>query len=150
MFGLGPTNIRGKTPVIPPVTPSLSNAMLVIPDFPDRCQTLYTNRNDSNDANFLLVNVGLFFLFAESRYQTQDDSLKEDYKAYYHLCQTNIEVTLTNLRLLWPARMESVEALLLGVSNSIYSTTLSTIEHICAFFHFKLWLINVDARLCMQ
>ena len=77
---------------------------------------MYFATEEYSDATFIVVNGGLFYVFSEYSYTVKDDETRENYRKYLKLCHVNLETALANLSLLMPARMESVEALTLGVS----------------------------------
>lgn len=61
----------------------------------------------------------------EFGFYEKDPILRDDYNRFTRLCKDNLEVALANLNILMSATMESIEALILGVSIYSCITTLS-------------------------
>lgn len=81
---------------------------------------MYFATEEYSDATFIVVNGGLFYIFSEYSYTVKDEETRDNYRKYLKLCHANLETALANLSLLMPARMESIEALTLGVSSSAF------------------------------
>lgn len=78
------------------------------------CLRVYFSK-DFSAADFIIANSALLQLFTEQSEEVSDNA---ESIRYAHLCRTNVETALLNLPLHLPATMDSISALLLGVSNS--------------------------------
>lgn len=112
----------------------MSCTFITVEDFVDSCQKVYFATEDYTIAIFIIVNAGLYYLFQEKA--TINDSKKEEFLRYHHLCRGNLETALTNLPLLLPPTKEMVEALLLGVSrnndlDNMHGWLIGTLGHVC-------------------
>lgn len=101
-----PTALQGFCPFIP------ADRLI------EKCKEVYFATEEYSDATFIVVNGGLFYVFSEYSYTVKDEETRESYRKYLKLCHANLETALANLSLLMPARMESIEALTLGVRFS--------------------------------
>ena len=79
---------------------------------------MYFRTEDYTCCTYLIVNGGLFYLFQELSYTTDNQELRAKYTEYSEICQTNVETALANLPMFLPAHCETIEALHLGVSPS--------------------------------
>lgn len=77
---------------------------------------VYFPTDDFTQAQFTIVNLGLYNLFMERAVLTAEDALREEYLTYARTCQANIETSLATLPLFLSPRVENVQALILGVS----------------------------------
>lgn len=80
--------------------------------FTDICRKLYFAVEDYTDIDFILANGFLSYMFSEHLVT----SGRQDYREYRQLCQRNLHDSLLRLPLLLPASMETIAALVLGVS----------------------------------
>ena len=80
--------------------------------FPETCLAAYM-ADDYNAANFIIVNVGLHFLFCAYGYMFADK--QEEYLGLSRLCGMNIETALSSLPLHLPASHDVIMALSIGV-----------------------------------
>lgn len=92
---------------------------MTIDEFTDKCQKVYFSIEDFSDATYILVNAGLYYIFLEQAFDVEDLPLKQQYQNFQRLCQVNLETGLSRLPLFLPGRAESIQALLLGVSDKI-------------------------------
>lgn len=92
---------------------------MTIDEFTDKCQKVYFSIEDFSDATYILVNAGLYYIFIEQAFGADDLPLKQQYQSFQRLCQINLETALSRLPLFLPGRAESIQALLLGVSDDI-------------------------------
>ncbi|KAL7768442.1 hypothetical protein ACKLNR_002743 [Fusarium oxysporum f. sp. zingiberi] len=100
------------------------------PDFDDST----SRRGNLRAADFIIVNVGLYYIFLECSFITSDDATRNEYRTHARLCQCNLETALSNLSLILPRTYEVVEALLLG---AMYASEVSRTS--------LAWLLNSTA-----
>jgi len=101
----------------PPVTFTLICTFIAVDDFTECCRKVFFATEDFSLSTFIVVNAGLFYLFHEKSLQAEEPRKSELFRDHL-LCRDNIETALMNLPLLMPARMDTIEALLLGVSGT--------------------------------
>lgn len=87
-----------------------------ISDFSNLCRMVYFPTDDFSDSAFIIVNAGLYYLFLEQHTLTDNEAVKEEFLSYLHTCRVNLETALANVSLFMSAKVETVQALLLGVS----------------------------------
>lgn len=80
------------------------------------CRLVYFPSDDYSDANFTIVNAGLYNLFMEQQVLAQDPIHREEYDTYMKLCRANLETCLANMPLFLSPKTENVMALHMGVS----------------------------------
>ncbi|KLU88543.1 fungal specific transcription factor domain-containing protein [Magnaporthiopsis poae ATCC 64411] len=108
-------------------------------EFVEMCRNVYFNADDFTEATFIIVNAGLYHIFAEESYATDNPSLRQEYQGYEELCQENLEAAFARLPLCLPATPQNIKALLIG--------TVHTIGHNCR--PALAWnLITTAARMC--
>lgn len=78
-----------------------------VKDFSNLCSQIYFPTEDFSDAVFIIVNIGLYYLFLEF--------LPDGHDLYIHTTRVNMETALANINLFMPTTVENVQALLLGV-----------------------------------
>jgi hypothetical protein len=88
--------------------------------FAHTCQNVYFPTNEYSIATWIVVNVGLFYLFRDldKRYLTQVGTTRQEAKAYVDLCTANALTCIQNLRLCLDATIDNVEGLALAASHS--------------------------------
>lgn len=101
----------------PPVTLTFLCCFLTVDEVIEFCQKIYFATEKFNLATFIIVNGVLHYLFNEKALVQQDANVKAEYIKYGTICKENLEMALANLNLFMPARMENIQALLLGVSR---------------------------------
>lgn len=77
---------------------------------------MYFPTEDFSQATFAIVNSGLYNLFMEEYSLTEDSAKRAEYQGYALMAQANLETYLANLPLFLSAKVENVQALVLGVS----------------------------------
>lgn len=95
---------------------------MAVENFAEACRRVYFALEDFSHANFIIVNMGLYYLFQEKAVVaggSGDAAGADRYTGYYRLCRDNLETGLANLRFFLGASMENIEALLLGASYAI-------------------------------
>ncbi|KAI3400730.1 hypothetical protein diail_1939 [Diaporthe ilicicola] len=95
---------------------------MAVENFAEACRRVYFALEDFSHANFIIVNMGLYYLFQEKAVMAGaagDGAARDRYAGYYELCRDNLETGLANLRFFLGASMETIEALLLGASYAI-------------------------------
>lgn len=79
---------------------------------------VYFPTEDFTDATFIIVNVGLYYLFLEQHALTIDNkALKDEFASHLHTSRVNLETGLANMSLFMSIKIETVQALLMGVSD---------------------------------
>ncbi|KPM43761.1 hypothetical protein AK830_g2735 [Neonectria ditissima] len=101
----------------PPVAFITSCSFINIKYFIECCRKVYFATEDYSIAIFVIVNVGLYYLFQEK--SVEDQSQLGQYLEYHHLCRDNLETALSSWPLLHLPNKEMIEALLLGTIYSI-------------------------------
>ncbi|OHX01015.1 fungal specific transcription factor domain-containing protein, partial [Colletotrichum incanum] len=108
--------------VSPPSIFSLACSFLDVDDLAELCRRVYFCTDNFADTTFIIVNGALFYLFMEQAYLAPDATAREEFERYQHMCQNNLETALACLPLMLPAKIESIEALLLA---AVYSVDVS-------------------------
>ncbi|RSL95977.1 hypothetical protein CDV31_013675 [Fusarium ambrosium] len=90
-----------------------------ISDFSNLCRMVYFPTDDFSDSAFIIVNAGLYYLFLEQHTLTDNEVVKEEFVSYLHTCRVNLETALANVSLFMSAKVETVQALLLGTLYAI-------------------------------
>ncbi|KZL66005.1 fungal specific transcription factor domain-containing protein [Colletotrichum tofieldiae] len=108
--------------VSPPSIFSLACSFLDVDDLAELCRRVYFCTDNFADTTFIIVNGALFYLFMEQAYLAPDATAREEFEKYQHMCQNNLETALACLPLMLPAKIESIEALLLA---AVYSVDVS-------------------------
>ncbi|KAJ4026906.1 hypothetical protein NW752_001865 [Fusarium irregulare] len=86
-----------------------------ISDFSNLCRMVYFPTEDFTDATFIIVNVGLYYLFLEQHALTMDNkALKDEFASHLHTSRVNLETGLANMSLFMSIKIETVQALLMG------------------------------------
>ncbi|KAG5766964.1 hypothetical protein H9Q72_004974 [Fusarium xylarioides] len=102
-----------------------------VKDFSNLCRQVYFPIEDFSDAVFIIVNIGLYYLFLEC--------LPEGHNSYLHTVRINLETALANINLFMPTTIENIQALLLG---SFYATDVCRPS--------VAWQLNTAATLMCQ
>ncbi|EGU73781.1 hypothetical protein FOXB_15689 [Fusarium oxysporum f. sp. conglutinans Fo5176] len=105
-----------------------------IESFTELCLKVYFTYGNFSQADFIIVNVGLYYIFLECSFINSDDATRNEYRTHARLCQCNLETALSNLSLILPRTYEVVEALLLG---AMYASEVSRTS--------LAWLLNSTA-----
>ncbi|KAG7083834.1 fungal specific transcription factor domain-containing protein [Colletotrichum scovillei] len=108
--------------VSPPSIFSLACSFLDVDDLAELCRRVYFCTDNFADTTFIIVNGALFYLFMEQAYLASDATAREEFERYQHMCQSNLEMALASLPLMLPAKVESIEALLLA---AVYAVDVS-------------------------
>lgn len=87
-----------------------------VTDITTLCRAVYFPTEDVSDATFAVVSALLYNLFLEQHSLSSDPAVREEYNRHFQLCRANLETTLANLPMLLSAKIDNVQALLLGVS----------------------------------
>ncbi|OBT60808.1 hypothetical protein VE03_09795 [Pseudogymnoascus sp. 23342-1-I1] len=82
-------------------------------DFTDKCRNLYFCTTGYSPAHFIIVNSGLYFLFAEQS-DTAPEHKVAELRRYASICRSNFLRALEKLHLLITPSLEACQALLLG------------------------------------
>lgn len=77
---------------------------------------VYFPSADFSDATFATVNICLYYMFSERDALVDEGESQEIYESYVDICQRNLETSLSNLRLFSLTTVESLVALIFGVS----------------------------------
>jgi hypothetical protein len=103
----------------PPSLFSFACTLSGIVDLTSLCRLVYFPTEDFSQATFAIVNTGLYNLFMEEAVLCDDEIKHDEYRSYASLAQVNLETCLANLPLFLSAKVETIQALLLGVSIRI-------------------------------
>ncbi|KAM0547862.1 hypothetical protein ACHAPJ_010209 [Fusarium lateritium] len=91
-----------------------------ISDFSNLCRMVYFPTDDFTDSTFIIVNVGLYYLFLEQHTLTTDNkALKDEFASHLHTSRINLETALANMSLFMSVKVETVQALLMGTLYAI-------------------------------
>lgn len=101
-------------------------------DFTEKCRNLYFCTTGYSPAHFIIVNSGLYFLFAEQSDIAPEHKAAE-LRRYSSLCRSNFERALEKLHLLITPSLEACQALILGVFSPFYFK-YQTYTNICRHF----------------
>ncbi|KAJ2965873.1 hypothetical protein NUW58_g10804 [Xylaria curta] len=82
--------------------------------FADRCRQLYFVTETPSEADFIIVNAGLAYIFFEASLTAPDSAKKAHYEECRAMAQNNLEIALTQLNMMMTATAENIEALLMG------------------------------------
>lgn len=86
-----------------------------IAQFTDYFLKVYSPAPATN-ADLIIVNAGLFWLFSESAELAADQQTQDDYREYASKCRRNLETVLSNLPFHTPATIDYVLAMSVAVS----------------------------------
>ncbi|RKK89782.1 hypothetical protein BFJ63_vAg10533 [Fusarium oxysporum f. sp. narcissi] len=91
-----------------------------ISDFSNLCRMVYFPTDDFSDSTFIIVNVGLYYLFLEQHHLTVDNKpLKDEFASHLYTSRINLETALANMSLFMSTKIETVQALLMGTLYTI-------------------------------
>ena len=90
-----------------------SCSFITLDYFIESCRKVFFALEDYSVAVFVIVNVGLYYIFQEK--SLTDEFQSGEYLKYHYLCRDNLETALSNWPLLQLPNKEMIEALLLGV-----------------------------------
>ncbi|TQV90759.1 fungal specific transcription factor domain-containing protein [Cordyceps javanica] len=110
-----------------------------VTDITTLCRAVYFPTEDVSDATFAVVSALLYNLFLEQHSLSSDPDVREEYNRHFQLCRANLETTLANLPMLLSAKIDNVQALLLG---SLYAVDVSRPT---VAWHFA----SAGAQLCL-
>lgn len=82
--------------------------------FSGMCLHVYFSE-DVADADFILVNIGLMYMFQDRQQRVTDKKEHEENEEYTKALRANTETALANLPFHLPATSNMISALLLGV-----------------------------------
>ncbi|KAL9071511.1 MAG: hypothetical protein Q9157_005439 [Trypethelium eluteriae] len=82
--------------------------------FNELCKTVFFRTEDYPTSTAVIVHASLESLFQEFKWPEKDPALRQQYDEWAQLCRKNLEICISNLDLLLPANMKSVQALLLA------------------------------------
>lgn len=92
---------------------------MAVENFAEACRRVYFALDDFSQATFIIVNMGLYYLFQEKSVTADSEAAVREYTGYFELCRDNLETGLAHLKFFLGASMETIEALLLGASYAI-------------------------------
>ncbi|KAF5678495.1 C6 transcription factor [Fusarium heterosporum] len=90
-----------------------------ISDFSNLCRMVYFPSDDFTDSTFVIVNVGLYYLFLEQHSLAMDRALKDEFASHLHTSRVNLETGLANMSLFMSVKIETVQSLIMGTLYSI-------------------------------
>jgi hypothetical protein len=133
---------------LPPQNFTLAWITTAHPDiFSEQCRMVYFADEDYSLTIFAIVNGGLYYLFQERAWYVEGEE-KAELLRYMAMCRDNFETALVNLPLLLPARKESVEVLVMAVSQILWWTVVP--ELTCSLVNICHRGIQILARLEIQ
>lgn len=83
-------------------------------DFTEKCRDLYFCTTGYSPAQFIIVNIGLYYMFREQSFTLGEPEAAE-YRRCSSMCRTNFEQSLERLHLLIAPSLEACQALVFGV-----------------------------------
>lgn len=86
-----------------------------INDFDALCRIVYFPSDHFPDSTFVIVNAGLYYLFLEQHAAASDKATKDEFEPFIHFCRVNLETALANMSLFMSAKLETIQALFIGV-----------------------------------
>ncbi|KPM36677.1 hypothetical protein AK830_g9885 [Neonectria ditissima] len=101
-----------------------------VAEFSSLCRMVYFPAEDFSDSTFVVVNAGLYYMFLEQHSFATDKATKEQYEPYIQLCRINLETALANMSLFMSAKIETIQALLLGTMYAIDVSRPSVAWHL--------------------
>lgn len=126
-----------------PPTFELICALTSIDYFTEQCRRVYFATEEFTKATFIIVNVGLYFIFQGKIIEAGkvgDKERADIIRDHASICLRNIEATLQSLSLLLPPRKENVIALVMSASYAVQASNPS-----------RAWLLNSTAcQLCIS
>jgi hypothetical protein len=87
--------------------------------FTEICSDVYRQNGNCPPGRLVVFFGGLHYLFAEYNTFNLGPVLRNDYPQFIALCERNFEALLSSMPLLIPPTLETIQALLLGVSPDI-------------------------------
>ncbi|KAH7117161.1 hypothetical protein B0J11DRAFT_593352 [Dendryphion nanum] len=90
-----------------------------IEHFIDTCRNVFFAIDDYSDVEFIIATAGLYYLFTEIFQTTAPGPSRRQFLAHGHLCRKALEAALSTVGAFLPARMDSVQALILGSCHAI-------------------------------
>ncbi|KAF4448836.1 fungal specific transcription factor domain-containing [Fusarium albosuccineum] len=112
--------------------------LVAVADFSNLCRSVYFPTEDFSQAVFAIVNSGLYDLFMEESCLSTDTVQRDKYRMYAKMAQANLETCLAHLPMFMSAKVENVQALLLGTQYAIDVSRPSVAWH----------LNTIAAQLC--
>ncbi|KYK58789.1 fungal specific transcription factor domain protein [Drechmeria coniospora] len=98
----------------PPTLFTIMCSLVGLSDFSSLCRLVYFATEDFSDATFTIVNAMLYNLFMEQHSLATEPLVRDEYHSYMQMCRANLETSLANTPLFLSAKVENVQALLLG------------------------------------
>lgn len=80
------------------------------------CRTVYFPAQDVSHTTYTIVIAGLYYLFLEQHILASAKTTKEEFASHVNTCRVNLETSLANASVFASPKIETVQALLLGVS----------------------------------
>lgn len=97
--------------------------------FSGMCLHVYFSE-DVADADFILVNIGLMYMFQDHQQRVTDKKEHEENEEYTKALRENTETALANLPFHLPATSNMISALLLGVCYHVAQFIAHTADNI--------------------
>ncbi|PHH73144.1 hypothetical protein CDD82_5630 [Ophiocordyceps australis] len=114
----------------PPSFFSISLALVGLQDFSPICQKVYFATEEVTDSTFTIVSAMLYTLFMEQHSLTTDPAIRDAYHSYMQMCRVNLETSLANTLLFLSAKIENIQALVLGALYAIDVSRPSVAWHL--------------------
>lgn len=80
------------------------------------CREVCFVPNHFNISSFIIANGGLYYLLSDKARSHSDPRVRDEYYGYRKMCAGNLGTALSNMGIFMPATLESLRALLMGVS----------------------------------
>ncbi|WQF78917.1 hypothetical protein CDEST_03931 [Colletotrichum destructivum] len=87
--------------------------------FIDLCRNVYFSVDDYSTTDFIIVNSGLYYLFTEYFCPVDNVHLQKQFLSWGALCRNALAAAVTSLGAGLSARVENVQALILGAAHAI-------------------------------
>ncbi|PHH60176.1 hypothetical protein CDD81_2062 [Ophiocordyceps australis] len=114
----------------PPSFFSITCALVGLGDISSICQKVYFATEEFTDSTFTIVTAMLYTLFMEQHSLATDPAVREAYYSYMQMCRVNLETSLANTLLFLSAKIENVQALILGALYAIDVSRPSVAWHL--------------------
>ncbi|KAI5463944.1 hypothetical protein BGZ63DRAFT_421035 [Mariannaea sp. PMI_226] len=123
-------NLLKKIRSAPPCLFTFICYFVGVADFSGLCRIVYFPTDDFSEATFIIVNAGLYYMFLEQHSFAQDKATKEQYEPYIQTCRINLETAFANMSMFVSAKIDTVQALLLGTLYAIDVSRPSVAWHL--------------------
>ncbi|KJZ74289.1 hypothetical protein HIM_06295 [Hirsutella minnesotensis 3608] len=123
-------DVNPRAAAAPPTLFTIMCALVGLADFSSMCRLVYFATEDFSDSTFTIVNAMLYNLFMEQHALATDPVVRDEYHAYMQQCRVNLETCLANTPLFLSAKVENIQALILGALYAIDVSRPSVAWHL--------------------